>query len=71
MKFSDHLRALRGYNTQQDLAALLGDDFSVRTLEAWESERRTPPRWIQRLVISHLQDSIEAKRGMSWRPVSR
>ena len=63
MKFWQHLKELRGYNTQEQLAELMPEGFSVRTLQSWENEHRTPPDWIQKLVISHLQSEIESKPG--------
>lgn len=52
--FSNRIRAERTSAglTQQALADILGS--SVRTIEDWESGKRTPPEYVQRLLFHYL-----------------
>ena len=59
MNWKKTIRAARGKMTQEEAAAALGgremrDACPVATLRDWEQGRRTPPRWVQCLIIAHL-----------------
>lgn len=55
MTFADKLRLVRKrLGCSQASAALLIRDFNVRTLQAWEREQQTPPKWAQWLVLEAL-----------------
>lgn len=62
MTFAQQFRAARGSLTQEGAAAALsGPDAaskcSVRTVQDWESGRRTPPGWVRWLIVGQLMRS--------------
>lgn len=46
--------------SQRQAAEIIG--MPLRTLEAWVGGKRTPPEWVERLVIEKLM-SIKEKGG--------
>ena len=61
MPYSDKLKAARkaASLSQEACAARLG--VPTRTLENWEAGSRTPPDYVQRLVLAELARMAEAK----------
>ena len=43
--------------TQQKVADIIG--MPKRSLEAWEEGKRTPPEWVDRLVLKELERYIK------------
>jgi len=62
-KFAESIRCIRQYTTQKVTAEMMPGGFSVRTLQAWESETRTPPAWVQVLVLDYLAKAFRDARG--------
>lgn len=56
--FGEHLREIRiGYGwTQTEIGRMICPDhpLPLRTTQDWESGARTPPPWVQDLIISRL-----------------
>lgn len=50
---------LRAGLTQQALSDLLG--IAKRTIEDWDSERRRPPAWVEKLLLEKLEQIAAAK----------
>lgn len=46
--------------TQKDLSDNLG--IPKRTLEDWENDRRTPPIYVEKLIIEKLERILEDNR---------
>jgi DNA-binding transcriptional regulator YiaG len=62
--FAEQLRTLRttlGWSRDK-----MYDRMSVpkRTIEDWEASRRTPPEYVQNLVLDRLQLEIDTKRKL-------
>ena len=61
MEFSSALKDARtnaGF-TQQTLAAAM--EIPMRSIENWEAGVRTPPVYVQRLILNELQRIIDSK----------
>lgn len=69
--FADELRFIREETgTSQEQAAARIPGLSVRTFQAWEAGRTTPPEWTQGLVIVALYQSITSE-AVSIRAIVR
>jgi DNA-binding transcriptional regulator YiaG len=55
MDFSKLFCEARGKLSQSEAAAKIAPGLSVRTVQDWESGRRTPPPWVQWLVLARLK----------------
>ena len=55
MDWSKLFSTARGQLSQSEAAAKIAPTLSVRTVQDWESGRRTPPAWVQWLVLARLK----------------
>ena len=55
MDFAKLFTEARGKLSQREAAAKVAPELSVRTVQDWESGRRTPPLWVQWLVLGRLK----------------
>lgn len=51
------LRIQAGF-TQQQMFELL--EIPLRTIQSWETEKRTPPKWAENLICEKLQSIIDS-----------
>lgn len=56
MEFAEEFKSIRKQldMSQAELANLL--DIPKRTVEAWEVSKRTPPAYVQRLLLKELEN---------------
>lgn len=54
MTFAAQLQAAKGRLTAREAAAAISDKLSVRTVEDWLADRRTPPAWTHDWIITRL-----------------
>lgn len=61
--FADMLKTAReaAGMTQQAVSDRM--KIPKRTIEEWEADRRTPPSYVQRLVLNELADRVRDKNG--------
>ena len=54
-RFSEKLKKARADVgiSQQKMSDLL--EIPKRTIEEWETERRNPPKWVERLIIEEVK----------------
>lgn len=73
MTFAEKLKTVRrreGYS--QATAAELIPGLSIRTLQAWECDRQSPPLWAQSLVLDALGGApYDASKKRKYRPSTR
>lgn len=55
MEFSEKIKKLKASRglTQENLAEIL--EVPKRTIESWESGKRKPPDYVQRLIIEEIK----------------
>ena len=61
MPYSDKLKAARKAASLSQEACAAGLGVPTRTLENWEAGSRTPPDYVQRLVLAELARMAAAK----------
>lgn len=54
MTFAEHLRAAKRDLTAKQVAAAVSPLLSVRTVEDWLADRRTPPKWAHEWILSRV-----------------
>lgn len=55
MNFSAQLQAAKGDLTARQVAAAVSPLLSVRTVEDWLADRRSPPAWTQEWILSRVR----------------
>lgn len=41
--------------TQEEAAQIISKDLSVRSIQSWELGHRSPPAWVQQLILEKLK----------------
>ena len=54
MSFANQLQAAKGDLTARQVAATVSPLLSVRTVEDWLADRRSPPAWTHDWIISRV-----------------
>lgn len=54
MTFATQLQNAKGDLTARQVAAAVSPLLSVRTVEDWLADRRTPPEWTHAWILSRL-----------------
>ena len=55
MIFADQLKKAKGDLTARQVASAVSPLLSVRTVEDWLADRRSPPEWTRDWIISRVQ----------------
>lgn len=58
MSFAAQLQAAKGDLTARQVAAAVSPLLSVRTVEDWLAERRSPPAWAHEWIISRVRGDL-------------
>lgn len=61
MSFSDQLQSAKGDLTARQVAAAVSPLLSVRTVEDWLADRRSPPAWTQKWILSRARSPKKAR----------
>lgn len=61
MSFADQLQAAKGDLTARQVAAAVSPLLSVRTVEDWLADRRSPPSWTHEWILSRLRSPKKAR----------
>lgn len=62
MTFAEQLTAAKGDLTARQVAAAVSPLLSVRTVEDWLANRRSPPAWTHDWIISRVRGEITPRR---------
>jgi hypothetical protein len=64
MNFAGQLRDSKGNLSAREVAGIISPKLSVRTVEDWLADRRTPPEWTHDWIISRLtiRSSLKKKK---------
>ena len=62
MTFADQLRDSKGNLSAREVAGIVSEKLSVRTVEDWLADRRTPPEWTHDWIISRLTIRANLKK---------
>lgn len=64
MSFAEQLRESKGNLSAREVAGMISEKLSVRTVEDWLADRRTPPEWTHDWIISRLtiRSSLKKKK---------
>jgi len=62
MSFANDLRASKGNLSAREVAEAVSPELSVRTVEEWLADRRTPPVWTHAWIISSLAKKPKKKK---------
>jgi hypothetical protein len=63
MSFAEQLRAAKIDLTARQVAAAVSPLLSVRTVEDWLSDRRSPPAWTHEWILSRVRSPKKARLG--------
>ena len=55
MSFADQLQAAKSDLTARQVAAAVSPLLSVRTVEDWLADRRSPPAWTHEWILSRVR----------------
>lgn len=61
MNFSDQLQSAKGDLTARQVAAAVSPLLSVRTVEDWLADRRSPPAWTHDWILSRVRSPKKAR----------
>jgi len=61
MTFAALLQAAKGDLTARQAATAVSPLLSVRTVEDWLADRRSPPAWTQEWILSRLRSPKKAR----------
>ena len=61
MTFAAQLTATKGDLTARQVAAAVSPLLSVRTVEDWLADRRSPPAWTQEWILSRVRSPEKAR----------
>ena len=62
MSFADQLQTAKGGLTARQVAAAVSPMLSVRTVEGWLADRRTPPEWSHDWILSRVRHPKNPRR---------
>jgi hypothetical protein len=63
MTFAAQLQAAKGDLTARQVASAVSPLLSVRTVEDWLADRRSPPAWTQDWILSRVRSPKKARRA--------
>jgi hypothetical protein len=58
MNFAAQITAAKGDLTARQVAAAVSPLLSVRTVEDWLADRRSPPAWTHEWIISRVRGDL-------------
>ncbi len=61
MRFADQLQAIKSHLTAREVAAAVSPLLSVRTVEDWLADRRSPPEWTHEWILSRVRRPKKAR----------
>lgn len=61
MSFASQLQAAKGDLTARQVASAVSPLLSVRTVEDWLADRRSPPAWTQEWILSRVHPPKKAR----------
>jgi len=61
MLFATQLQTAKGDLTARQVAAAVSPLLSVRTVEDWLADRRSPPAWTQEWILSRVRSPKKAR----------
>jgi hypothetical protein len=61
MSFASELQTAKGDLTARQVAAAVSPLLSVRTVEDWLADRRSPPAWTQEWILSRVRSPKKAQ----------
>lgn len=62
MSFGDQLQAAKGHLTAREVAAAVSPRLSVRTVEDWMANRRSPPAWTHEWILSRVRSPKKSRK---------
>jgi hypothetical protein len=62
MSFSEQLRASKGNLSAREVAEAISPKLSVRTVEEWLADRRTPPEWTHDIILWRISQRASCAR---------
>jgi hypothetical protein len=63
VSFASQLQSAKGNLTARQVAAAVSPLLSVRTVEDWLADRRSPPAWTQEWILSRVHPPKKARRA--------
>lgn len=63
MSFASQLQTAKGDLTARQVAAAVSPLLSVRTVEDWLADRRSPPAWTHEWILSRLRSPKKPRRS--------
>jgi hypothetical protein len=63
MTFAPQLQAAKGDLTARQVAAAVSPLLSVRTVEDWLADRRSPPAWTQEWILSRVRSPKKPRKA--------
>jgi len=63
VNFSSQLQAVKGDLTARQVAAAVSPLLSVRTVEDWLADRRSPPAWTQEWILSRVRSPKRPRKA--------
>lgn len=61
MTFAAQLQSAKGDLTARQVAAAVSPLLSVRTVEDWLADRRSPPAWAQDWILSRVRKATRSR----------
>lgn len=61
MSFAAQLQSAKGDLTARQVAAAVSPLLSVRTVEDWLADRRSPPAWTHEWILSRIRSPKKAR----------
>lgn len=67
MSFATELQTAKGALTARQVAAAVSPVLSVRTVEDWLADRRSPPAWTHEWILSRLRSpkKLRTRKGQN------
>jgi hypothetical protein len=63
MTFAEQIQSAKGDLTARQVAAAVSPLLSVRTVEDWLADRRSPPAWTHEWILSRVNPPKKARRA--------
>jgi hypothetical protein len=63
MSFASELQTAKGDLTARQVAAAVSPLLSVRTVEDWLADRRSPPAWTQEWILSRVRSPKKPRKA--------
>ncbi len=61
MSFATQLQDTKSHLTAREVAAAVSPLLSVRTVEDWLADRRSPPAWTHEWILSRVRSPKKAR----------